>query len=150
MKAFSKIPTLSCYADWLVKAKTELVRFEETYNIYDAINCLLSLNCLPSWVENSNADDTVKKLAEKKEGIMKYHELDLNNLSHIDNKLRLIRLFCNHAKHSKPKDGFVNIQQAASIPTKLPAKLEYLRVGTSSVKIIDLCNQVIEFWEQNT
>ncbi|WXU00620.1 MAG: hypothetical protein Ctma_1346 [Catillopecten margaritatus gill symbiont] len=149
MKDFSKIPTLSCYADWLIKAETELDRFEETYNIYDATNCLLSLNCLPSWIGNSDSNETMKKLANEKEDVMKFHELDSSNLGNIDNKLRLIRLFCNHAKHSKPKGSFVSIKQGVSIPTKLPAKFEYLFFGKDRVEIIDLCNKVIEFWKKH-
>lgn len=153
MMNFSKIPTLDSYSDWLEKAEHDLSVFEKTYNVYDMANCFLSLNALPEWVQKAdNASEILRQLAEDKIYIMKYHQLDIERLkdNDINNQLRFIRLFCNHAKHKKKKGDFIKITMSARLPTILPIKFEYLSISENcSIKAVDLLKNVINFWKKN-
>lgn len=150
---FPKIPTLSSYSDWLEKAEHDLSMFEKKYNVYDMANCFLSLNALPEWIKKTdNASENIRQLAEDKICIMKHHQLDIERLkkNDINNQLRFVRLFCNHAKHKKDKGEFIEISMGARLPATFPIKFEYLSIGENcSIKAVDLLKNVIIFWKKN-
>jgi hypothetical protein len=162
MKKITKIPTLSSYNDWLEKAEHDLSMFEKTHNVYDMANCFLSLNSLREWIsKDDTAPENLKKLSLKiQEAISKMKgNLNLEKLKNndIDQSINLIRMFCNHAKHScnhakhrQKKDNFVEIEMGAKLPTTFPTKFEYLRINEScSIKSVDLLKNVIKFWKKN-
>ncbi len=95
---FKKIPTLTTYKDRMEKSIHDLKLYE---------NCFLSLNALPEWIINSDdVPNTLREVAQKKLLIMQERPsikadftFDEQKLDHIDQQLRLIRIFCNHSKH---------------------------------------------------
>ncbi len=150
-----RIPTLDSYKDWLEKAEYELNKYEETSSVYDLSNCFLSLNALPEWILNSeHATSDLKELADSKLQIMKFETLDIEKVKNYDlnQLLRLVRLFCNHAKHSKEKEGFKRIRLYDTSPVSLPMKFEYLTIGNNEedgVKSIELLKTIINFWREH-
>jgi hypothetical protein len=148
------IPTLESYEDWLKKAKKEFEDYKRTYSVYDLANCLLSLNALPEWIrEDHHAPSELKTLSQEKIKIMKHHQLNIEKLKEfeIDNCLRLTRLFCNHAKHSKAKDSFVKISTAISLPANYPLTFKELVVGNNNdtIEADKLLKKIIDFWDEN-
>lgn len=145
----ARIPTLNTYSDWLEKAKYELLQFEESCGVYDMANCFLTLNAIPEWVSKSdNVPNELKKLADSKISIMKGEafDLDASRLDELDHQLRLVRLFCNHSKHGDPKEKFGHISMTSPFPLTFPVKFEFLTVGSETVKVYCILQNVINFW----
>src|SRR5690606_30328495 len=96
-------PELFSYKDLFQKLEYDLVRFSKTNHIYELIDFFMTLNAIPEWIINSSKVDMVsKEIIQIKLQIMKGQNFDFNEefLSEsIDQKLRLVRLVCNHAKH---------------------------------------------------
>ncbi len=68
----------------------------------------------------------------------------------IDEYLRLTRLFCNHAKHSKAKDSFVKILTAISLSEKFPLEFKELVIGDNeTIQADKLLETIIDFWHKN-
>lgn len=157
MKNFDEIPTLNSSEDWLKKAIYDLEHYKKTFNIYDATNCMLTLNALPEWIlKDENLDnENLKKITQEKLAIMKGQkfELDENLLeakeetSKLDHQLKLIRLFCNHSKHLEKKAKIPQIVMSTSIPTKIPAKFINIKIGNLNINLLNLLNDVVQFWK---
>jgi len=75
------------WTDLLTKAKSDLSQLEKLVNSYDVFNCLWTLNHIPDWVLNGDANETLKQAASK-----------IKNNS----KIRAVYDLCNRAKHFKP------------------------------------------------
>jgi len=150
MKA-KKIPILKTYFDWLEKAKYELSKFEQSCNAYDMANCFLTLNAIPEWIEKSDdSPEELKELAKEKIAIMRGENnfaLDENKLGELDHQLRLIRLFCNHSKHSKLKEKLKHISMSSSFPLEFPIRFTDLSVGSEFIEAHGILKNVIEFWD---
>ncbi|WP_299775535.1 hypothetical protein [uncultured Pseudoteredinibacter sp.] len=145
----NRIRTLNVYSDWLEKAKYELSRFEQSSGVYDMANCFLTLNALPEWIEKSDeAPGKLKNVATQKILIMKGQNFDLdeNKLDQIDHQLRLVRLFCNHAKHGSSKDKLEHISMSAPFPLSFPVEFEFLKVGSEFVRVVSVLDGVLNFW----
>ncbi len=155
MMHIEKIPTLNSYEDWIEKAERELLLFEKVGSVYDMANCLLTLNALPEWIEKSEkAPEMLSLLAKEKISIMKHLKLNVDKLKEndIDQALRLVRLFCNHAKHGDKKTNLVKIEMSASLPAKFPIRFDYLSVWDEekhSIKANELLRNIIEFWRKH-
>lgn len=150
----TRIQELSKYNHWLEKAKYEVELYKQTSGVYELVNIFLSLNALPEWIAKSDeAPGSLRDLADKKIEIMqkddKYFKFDNSKLDELDHKLRLIRMFCNHTKHAKHKEGsaFPKISTSASFPISFPVKFDHLDVGDISVEALPLLESVIGYWE---
>ena len=146
---FGPIATLSVHTDWLKKAEYELFQYKESCGVFDMANCFLTLNALPEWIAASDdASDELKNLAKSKIRIMKgvNFELNTDKLGELDHQLRLVRMFCNHAKHAKPKEPLSYISMSASFPISFPAKYESLSVGIQNVNAFDILQNIKTFW----
>lgn len=97
------LPELNNYKDLLAKLEYDKSRLSKTSHIYELLDCLLTLNALPEWISNSQSEkNSLKNIADEKIQIMKGHifKFDENLINEdINQKLRIIRLVCNHAKH---------------------------------------------------
>jgi len=148
-----RIQTLNTYSDWLSKANYEYSLFVKSCSVYDLANCLLTINAIPEWIiENNHASEALKAIATEKIAIMRAEyqciSLNENNLHEIDHQLRLVRTFCNHAKHGKEKEKIVAISMSAQFPLNFPVKFEYLKVGNKNILIEPILKSLIEFWSQ--
>lgn len=154
MRKISKIATLDKYEDWLEKSKHEFSVYKKSYSVYDLANCLLTLNALPEWIEKSEGSpESLRNIASLKISIMKGDEgrfvFDETKLDLLDQQLRMIRLFCNHAKHGIKKTGFIKISTSTTtFPIGFPMKFEMLEVGNTHIKASDVIENIISFWEQ--
>ncbi|MEJ7740472.1 MAG: hypothetical protein WKF97_23900 [Chitinophagaceae bacterium] len=148
------IRTLCNYKDWFSKAVHDFQRYKETYGVYELADCLLTLNALPEWIVKSiEAPESLKDIAGSKILIMTDHNafvFDENKLNgDIDQKLRFIRIFCNHSKHAVPKNKFPKIEMSATLPAALPIKFENISVGNSYFRAEDILLDVIKFWTKS-
>lgn len=148
-----KIATLNNYIDWYEKARYDFCRYEETSGVYELADCLLTLNALPEWIaESKEAPQSLKTLALSKLQIMKGKQgfiFDETQLDDIDQKLRFIRLFCNHSKHGEPKEKFPKIEMSAHFDLSFPVKFEYITIGDRSILAREILTEVLEFWRNN-
>lgn len=79
-------------------------------------------------------------------------ELDTNKLDEVDHQLRLIRVFCNHAKHGDVKknskgDIIDRITMSAKFPLTFPVKFNHLKIGDKNIHAAPVVESVISFWE---
>lgn len=151
MRQNRPIATLCNYGDWLAKAEYDLSEFHDTSSVYALANCLLSLNALPEWIVNDQtARPKLKAIARTKLRIMTNDDpsftFDPNKLGQVDHQLRFIRMFCNHAKHSKPKKIVDRIRMCAPYPVKYPKRFDHLSLAGAIISGEDLARGVILFW----
>lgn len=149
---FDRIPTLTDYKDFLRKAIYDYDRYSHTHGVYDLADCLLTLNSLPEWIKESDeAPDDLKSVADEKILIMKDKMpgfvFDEYKLDEIDQQLRFIRIFCNHAKHGEPKEKLPQISMGTPLPATFPITFDYIDVGDTSYLAIDLIKNVVDFWK---
>lgn len=147
-------PELSSYKDLFQKLEYDLVRFSKTNHIYELLDCFMTLNAIPEWIINSSEVDMVsKEIIQIKLQIMKGQNFDFNEefLSEsIDQKLRLVRLVCNHAKHKTDSPLIPKIERIydATFPLILPAKFGYIiSIGKHRVDAETLIKELKNFWK---
>jgi len=91
---------------------------------------------------------------EKKELHTKLHREKIK--TELNQRLRIIRLFCNHAKHSKKKQGIKAINMTTqSFPIPFPIKFDHFEVhydepeeGCISIPALPLIKEIFEFWDR--
>lgn len=150
------LPKLNDYNDLLVKLDYEMKQLNESDNIYDLLNCLLTLNSLPEWIKNSKtASEELKKIALEKEKIMKGENgfsLDEKLLfDDINHQLRFVRLVCNHTKHKTDSKQIPIIESipGTSFPMLLPARFcLIISIGVLRIDGAFLVFQVAEYWKK--
>lgn len=148
-----RIPELSNYKDWLEKAKYELARYKETSNVYDLANVFLTLNALPEWISKSDSAPTaLRTIATQKvhimQGAQNTFNLDEEKLDQIDHQLKLIRLFCNHAKHGVKKEKIQSITMSTPLPAVFPIRFDHIKVGNRNMPALPILESVINYWEK--
>lgn len=149
------LPELNNFEDLLNKLKYDRERLSKTSHIYELLDCLLTLNALPEWIENSQNDFVqLKKIAKEKIKMMKdpNFKIDENHLfESIDQKLKLIRLVCNHAKHNKKDNNVIPKilrEYDASFPMKFPAKFGFvISIGNRRIDAEFIVDEVTNFWK---
>lgn len=150
------IPKLDDYNDLITKLDYDMKRLRETNHIYELLDCLLTLNTLPEWIiKSKTANENLRKVAENKIRIMKGHDgfiFDENFLSEdINQKLRFIRLICNHTKHKTNSKEIPIIESipGTSFPMLFPARFcIIISIGNLRVDGEFLVYQVSEFWKK--
>jgi len=150
-----RIKTLSTYSDWLDKAKYEFDLFTKSYGVYDLTNCLLTLNAIPEWIFNSKSSpENLSLMAHEKYLLMQGNNnfvLNTSKLSEIDHQLRLVRMFCNHAKHNKSdkekdENNMVSIDQCFVFPATFPIKFDRIKIGDENFLAEPILESIINFW----
>ena len=148
------LPELNNFIDLFNKLQYDIKRLSTTSHIYELLDCLLTINALPEWIVNSsNVDIKIKLIADEKLEIMKGRNFifDENLLfESIDQKLRLIRLVCNHAKHKTDSIQIPKIsrQYDASFPMMLPAKLGFvISIGSQRIDAEYIVYEVNKYWK---
>lgn len=155
MNKIEIIPEISDCYDLFNKLEFDLKRYSKNNHSYELIDCLLTLNSIPEWISKSDKiSEGLKGLAEGKIYIMKGHEnfvFDESTIdSDIDQQLRFIRLFCNHAKHKSESGQIPRIisRYGATLPVTLPAKLyNLIALGTKEIDAEFLIHNVYSFWK---
>lgn len=150
------IPEISDFKDLLNKLDYDIERYRKNNHSYELIDCLMTLNALPEWIQKSDTStESLKNTAIKKEQIMKGKngfQLDENLIeSHIDHQLRFIRLFCNHSKHKTDSGQIPKIISAygATLPVTLPAKLyNIIALGNKRFDAEYLILEVYSYWKK--
>ena len=147
-----RIKTLSTYSDWVEKAKYEYNLYTKSYGLYDLTNCLLTLNAIPEWIRKSDhISDDLKKIAEDKNTIMKGggvpFYLDETKLDNIDNQLKLIRMFCNHTKHSEKK-YIPELISCIEFPATFNLKFNKIKVDNKLIEIEPIIKSIIDYWDE--
>jgi len=147
------LPQLNNYFDLLQKLDYDLGRYKNNNDVYGLLDCLMDLSALPEWIENSNeASEALRDLAGEKISIMqgknftfKEDKLDVD----INQKLRFIRMTCNHAKHKNAGREIPVIKKfAGSFPYSLPFKFgTYIVIGSKEIDAEILINDVAAFWK---
>jgi hypothetical protein len=126
-------------------------RYDQSGDVYDLANCFLSLNALPDWIlRDETAPQALRDLAFEKRRIMSREvdsPLDVEKMDDIDEKLKLVRLFCNHAKHADPKKLLPVINMSVKLPATFPIRFEDITVGGREFNASKLVAAVIEFWK---
>lgn len=151
------LPELENYLDLFKKLEVDVARYQKDNHIYTLLDCFLTLNAMPEWIEGSSiADQALKDLAKEKIAIMKGANgfvLDESKLqTDIDHQLRLIRLLCNQTKHSSPKAELPVFKSkwGATLPFTLPARLGFIvAIGTNEYDAEPILINVMNFWKQN-
>ncbi|MDF4990379.1 hypothetical protein P3674_22170 [Vibrio parahaemolyticus] len=156
-----QIYTLNKYSDWLKKAHYNFEQYRNTGGVFELADCLLTLNALPEWIIKADtAPDSLREECKEIIDVMKGKSLDIDprklNSSASDkvyHQLRLIRMFCNHAKHGDPKSSYGQIvieviDMSAKFPLKFPVRFEELKAGNEQVNAPDLISDILEFWGQ--
>ena len=154
-KKMNSIPSLSNYRDWFKKAQSNFEKLADSDDIYDFVDCLLTLNALPEWIYKSDdAPEKLRLLAEEKVKKMKGNDnrfnFDEDKLDEdIDHQLRFIRLFCNHAKHGEKKTIPLIVKEFGGIfPATFPIEFKMIiKIGEKKVNAKHLISSVIAFWE---
>ena len=148
------LPELDNFHDLLKKLDYDIERLNKTSHIYELLDCLLTLNAIPEWIVNSSTEnETLKEIANQKLKIMKGHEFSFDeNLLHedFDQKLRLIRLVCNHAKHKTDSIHIPKIKREmdCGFPMMLPAKFGFvISISKQSVDAEYLVFELAKFWK---
>lgn len=155
MQSLDIIPEISNFKDLLKKLEYDLKRYGQNNHSYEFIDCIMSLNALPEWMQNSDdVSISLRNLASEKVIIMKGSNgflLDPTKLeSDIDHQLRFIRLFCNHSKHKTNSVQIprIVIKYGATLPATLPAKLfNIIAIGELEFDAEHLLNSVYQFWK---
>lgn len=149
------LPQLDDYLQLWNKLEYDIKKYKETNHIYELLNCIMTLNSLPEWIEKSyNSSLILKETAINKIQIMKGRggflfdesKLDLD----IDQQLRFIRLICNHSKHKTDSEliPIVKSKWGATLPMKLPAKFSnIIAIGEKEIDAEDLINSIAKFWK---
>lgn len=151
MREFRPKPTLGSYRHWLEKAEHDLRQFRKSGSAYDIANCLLSLNALFDWAindPNSPKQLVVAATAKRDTITPKTFVFDLGELQkgNIDHRLKLVRMFCNHAKHGEPRGQLKSISLGALYPASYPIKFDHIILENGSVDADVLATDVIAFW----
>ncbi len=148
------LPELNNFYDLINKIDYDYERLKKTSHIYELLDCFLTLNAFPEWIQNSdNVSSDLKKLVENKLDIMKGKNFpfDEENLfSDIDTKLRLIRLLCNHAKHKTDSKLIPKIEREydTGFPMEFPAKFGFvILVGKKRVDAEYIILEVTNYWK---
>ena len=148
------LPELNSFEDLFGKLEHDMKRLSTTGHIYELLDCLLTLNALPEWIKNSpDGNEKIKQTAHEKLEIMKGRDFDFNQdtiSEDIDQKLRLIRLVCNHAKHKTDSNQIPKIvrEYGATFPFQFPAKLGFvITVGDKKLDAEDIILEVVNFWK---
>ena len=149
------LPQIINYLDLFKKLEYDIDRYSKSNHIYELLDCLLTLNAIPEWIINSeDATEELKKLAEAKLKIMKgldgfsFEEDKL--ATDIDQKLRFVRLTCNHSKHKTNSKHIPVIKSVfgATFPFTFPAKFcNIIAIGTKEIDAEQLVNDVADFWK---
>ncbi|MGC4041971.1 MAG: hypothetical protein QM710_14600 [Flavobacterium sp.] len=148
------LPELDNFHDLINKLEYDIERLSKTSHIYELLDCLLTLNAIPEWIVNSSIENTnLIKIAKQKIEVMKGHDFNFDeNLLHenIDQKLRLIRLVCNHAKHKTNSTHIPKIRREldCGFPMMLPAKFGFvISIGKQRVDAEFLVFELTRFWK---
>ncbi|NMH26477.1 hypothetical protein [Flavobacterium silvaticum] len=148
------LPELDNFHDLLKKLDYDIERLSKTSHIYELLDCFLTLNALPEWIVNSSIEDTaLTDIARQKINVMKGIKFNFDeNLLHedFDQKLRLIRLVCNHAKHKTDSVHIPKIGREidCSFPMMFPAKFGFvISIGKQKVDAEYLIFEVTKFWK---
>ncbi|TQD28255.1 hypothetical protein [Methanolobus vulcani] len=135
--------------DVLDKAKYDFKRHCEDNEIYSFMDCLLSLNALPDWIAKDASISTESKAENKK--IKEYIENDntIGTISSIEEKMRLVRLICNHSKHGAkkcfPKVKCIN---GSSFPMNFPIIFgTFVALGDDEKDMRPIVSDIIDFFE---
>lgn len=149
----ARIQELSKYTHWLQKAQHDMSRYKESGGAFDLANVFLTLNALPEWIAKSEeAPNSLRELAQKKTALMRddsnNFDLDVGKPDEIDHQLRLVRIFCNHAKHGKKKNEIPQITLSLKFPAESPLKFDHLKVGNDSINISEVLESIINYWER--
>ncbi|QJD94647.1 hypothetical protein HH214_01555 [Mucilaginibacter robiniae] len=146
-------PNLITYKDLLAKLEHDTQRFVNDYNTYGLLDWFLTANALPEWISGSDlASEQLKQIARDKILIMKGlngHKIDDSKLeTDIDEQLRLIRLVCNQAKHSKPKKDIPVIKMANQyFPYTFPMRFGgTITIGEKEFDAAAIIISVKDFW----
>jgi hypothetical protein len=142
-------PTLGGYSQWLRKAEHDLRQFRTSGHPYDIANCLLSLNALWDWVINDpNSPHELIAAAKAKRNAVSSVRFDIDEMRRgsIDHKLKLVRMFCNHAKHGAARGSLKSIALGALYPAAYPIRFDHLILDDASVDANVLAADVIAFW----
>jgi hypothetical protein len=153
----NQIPSLIDYKDLFLKAKYDFKQLSESNDIFDFVDCLLTLNALPEWISKSNeAPKELKTLADEKIKIMKgerygFHLEEDKIGNSIDHQLRFIRLFCNHTKHKDNKNIPIIIKEfGGTIPATIPFELTtIIKIGDLKFNAKHIISNVLDFWDKN-
>ncbi|ASV29003.1 hypothetical protein [Maribacter cobaltidurans] len=148
------LPQITDYIGLMGKLKYNLDRYKKDNNIYELLDCLMTLNAIPEWIVNSkNTKTSLTQIAEEKLAIMKGKNgfiLDETKLSlNINHQLRLIRLICNHSKHKTDSILIPRIQKkyGGTLPASFPIKLyNIIAIGENEYDAEYLLNSVANFW----
>ncbi|MEK6152137.1 hypothetical protein WIW50_02700 [Flavobacteriaceae bacterium 3-367] len=148
------LPQITDYRGLLEKLKFDLNRYKKGNNIYELLDCLMTLNAIPEWIINSkNTKPDLMRLAREKLAIMKGENsfiLDARKLSSdIDHQLRFIRLICNHSKHKTDSELIPKIQSkyGGILPASFPIKLyNIVAIGENEYDAEYLLDRVANFW----
>jgi len=149
------LPQITDYKGLLEKLKYDLNRYKKSNNIYELLDCLMTLNAIPEWITNSkDAEPDLTQLAGEKLSVMKGKSgfvLDESKLStDIDHQLRFIRLICNHSKHKTDSELIPKVQSkyGGILPASFPIKLyNIIAVGENEYDAEHLLNSVANFWK---
>ena len=148
------LPELNNFHDLLSKLDYDIERLNNTSHIYELLDCLLTLYAIPEWIVNSSTESTnLIETAKQKLKVMKGHDFNFDeNLLHenIDQKLRLIRLVCNHAKHKTDSIHIPKIKREldCGLPMMLPAKFGFvISIGKQKVDAEFLVFELTKFWK---
>jgi len=151
----NKIPSLTDYQDWFEKAKHDYKILNKSNEIFDLVDCLLSLNALPEWVSKSDhATERLKNLANEKIMVMKgiKFKLDTSKIGRdIDHQLRFIRIFCNHSKHGDGNNTPIIVKEPGNtLPATLPVEfITIIKIGDLRFNAKHIIYNVIDFWNKN-
>lgn len=156
MKSFLKVVTLNSTLDLLSKAKSDLERFKSDRGIYSMAGCFLTLNAIPEWASKDEevADERLSLLNDEVMKCEKYDPVEGEFLDSIEQKLRFVRSFANHLKHSGSKQSIVTIgMTSGQFPISFPITFDKIKVTYTNGKIEpidaqDLLESVVHFFEE--
>jgi hypothetical protein len=150
------LPELDNFNDLLSKLEYDIKRLTKTSHIYELLDCLLTLNAIPEWIINSSTDDTeLREIANQKLKVMRGQDFifDENLLSeNLDQKFRIVRLVCNHAKHKTDSIHIPKIKREINcgFPMMLPAKFGFIiSIGSRQIDAEYLILELAEFWKSH-
>ena len=150
---YGSIQKLESSRDMLDKAKYDFKRHCEDNDIYSFMDCLLSLNAIPDWIKKDDRiPDEKKDYIDDLINFMKHGETD--DLSLIENKLRLVRLICNHTKHGgkkgEAKHLIPNVRTISgfSFPITFPIRFgTFVALGNDEREVRPIISDIIEYFE---
>lgn len=147
------IQNIETYKDLIKKFEYDFDRFIKSSHAFDLMDCIHSLNALPEWIKNdSKADSQLIADAEAIEEIMKGNgfvfdptQLDKD----INQRLRLIRMICNHVKHKNKGANIpvIKSKEGNTFPMTLPAKFgSFIAIGDTELDAEAILQSVYDFW----